>query len=189
MIMDINSLTIEEAGMSVRSTNALHRASIHTIGDMLKQTEDTLSEINNLGKKSISEILDKIDYYKQLCAMSKSAEAMKASEEAGIPKNREIISEYLSISGVSIDALELLPARAYNYLLLNGYNKLEDVIFLTEDELMLIRVMDDVSAGEIVKACKRYVRTMWSSICEFANKKAEEQCKEKLSVSELLADM
>lgn len=187
--MDINSLTIEEAGMSVRSTNALHRASIHTIGDMLKQTEDTLSEINNLGKKSISEILDKIDYYKQLCAMSKSAEAMKASEEAGIPKNREIISEYLSISGVSIDALELLPARAYNYLLLNGYNKLEDVIFLTEDELMLIRGMDDVSAGEIVKACKRYVRTMWDSICEFANKKAEEQRKEKLSVSELLADM
>ena len=51
MIMDINSLTIEEAGMSVRSTNALHRASIHTIGDMLKQTEDTLSEINNLGKR------------------------------------------------------------------------------------------------------------------------------------------
>lgn len=184
--MDINSLPIEEAEMSVRSTNALHRAKIHTIGDMLKQTENTLRDINNLGKKSIGEILDRIEYYKQLCAMSKSAEAIKAAEKKDSPENRKVIVDYLSYNDVNIDALELLQPSAYNYLLMNGYNKLESVVFLTEDELMLISEMDAVSAGEIVKACKRYVCTMWDSICEFAYQKAEKQRKDKLYISELL---
>lgn len=187
--MDINSFPIEETRMSVRSTNALHRAEIHTVGDMLKQTEETLQSIRNLGAKSIAEILDKIEYYKQLSAMEKSAETIKSADNVDVLENREIIVEYLSCNSVSIDALELLPAKAYNHLLMNGYYKLEDIIFLTANELMLIRGMDVASVDEIYKACKRFVRTMWGDICKFAGKKAEEQRMGQLSVSEILADM
>lgn len=187
--MDINSLPIESAEMSVRSTNALHRAEIHTVGDMLRHNEETLQSIHNLGKKSIAEILDRIEYYKQLSAMNESAETIKAADKADAFDNREMIAEYLSGNGVSIDALELLPAKAYNHLLMNGYDKLEDVIFLTANELMLIRGMDVISADEIYKACERFIRTMWGDICGFAGKKAEEQRKAQLSVSELLADI
>ena len=59
--MDIKELQIDKIGLSVRSTNALRRADVHTVGDMLSYTEESLSEIRNLGKKSIEEILKKIE--------------------------------------------------------------------------------------------------------------------------------
>lgn len=188
-ITNINDLPIEKAEMSTRSTNALCRAGIHTVGDMLRHNWETLQSIHNLGEKSIVEILDKIEYYKQLKTMNKSAEIIKAADKADAFDDREIIAEYLSGNGVSIDALEMLPAKAYNHLFMNGYDKLEDVIFLTANELMLIRGMDVASADEIYKACKRFIRTMREDIGKFAGIKAEEQRKAQLSVSELLADM
>lgn len=67
--MDIKLLSIDSIGLSVRSTNALHNANVHTVGDMLEYTEESLSQIRNLGKKSINEVLVKIKEYKQLDAM------------------------------------------------------------------------------------------------------------------------
>ena len=63
--MDVKMLSIDSIGLSNRSKNALHRAEIHTVGDMLVHTEESLNEIRNLGKKSIEEILIKIDEYRK----------------------------------------------------------------------------------------------------------------------------
>lgn len=41
--MDIKLLSIDSIGLSVRSTNALHNANVHTVGDMLEYTEESLS--------------------------------------------------------------------------------------------------------------------------------------------------
>ena len=57
--MDINKISIDEIGLSVRSKNALHSAGIHSVAEMCVQTEDSLTNIRNLGKKSINEILKK----------------------------------------------------------------------------------------------------------------------------------
>ena len=54
--MDVKILAIDAIGLSVRATNALHRAEIHTVGDLLRYTEETLTDIRNLGKKSIDEL-------------------------------------------------------------------------------------------------------------------------------------
>ena len=58
--MNVKILSIDTIGLSVRSTNALHRAGVHTVGEMLNYSEETLSKIRNLGKKSIEEIIEKV---------------------------------------------------------------------------------------------------------------------------------
>jgi len=48
---------IEELEFSVRAYNCLKRAGINTIGDLTEKTEDDMSKVRNLGKKSFEEII------------------------------------------------------------------------------------------------------------------------------------
>lgn len=52
---------IEDLELSIRSYNCLKRASIHTVEDLTKKTEDDLMKVRNLGKKSADEIIKKLD--------------------------------------------------------------------------------------------------------------------------------
>ena len=56
--MKIEQMSIDELGLSARSRNALHRMGVHSVGDLLGYTEETLSAGKNLGKKSVEEILE-----------------------------------------------------------------------------------------------------------------------------------
>ena len=49
------------AEISVRSRNALQQKSIHTVGDLIKMTEEDMLGIQNFGKKSLSELYDILD--------------------------------------------------------------------------------------------------------------------------------
>ncbi len=55
--------TIEELDLSVRSYNCLKRASIHTVEDLTKKTEDDMLKVRNLGKKSLDEVIFKLESY------------------------------------------------------------------------------------------------------------------------------
>ena len=46
--------------MSVRSSNCLNNASIRTIGELTKKTEDDIAKTRNFGKKSLTEIKEKL---------------------------------------------------------------------------------------------------------------------------------
>lgn len=55
------AMTIDEINFSVRSMNALRRAGIFTIGDLIKALSgDELIKVRNLGKKSLNEIKTKM---------------------------------------------------------------------------------------------------------------------------------
>lgn len=54
------SLPIKELELSVRSENCLLRAGIKTVGDLVQRTPEELLKIRNLGRKSLSEIQDKL---------------------------------------------------------------------------------------------------------------------------------
>jgi len=54
-------MSIEELDLSVRSSNCLKRAAIHTVGDLVKKTEDEMMKVRNLGKKSFVEIQHKLE--------------------------------------------------------------------------------------------------------------------------------
>ena len=57
-------MAIDEINFSVRSMNALRRAGIFTIGDLIKALSgDELIKVRNLGKKSLNEIKTKILAY------------------------------------------------------------------------------------------------------------------------------
>ncbi len=52
---------IEEVEFSVRAFNCLKRAGIHTVQDLVNKKEIEVTKIRNLGKKSLKEVLDKVD--------------------------------------------------------------------------------------------------------------------------------
>ena len=56
----IRELPIEELDLSVRAFNCLKRAEINTIGELTDKTEDELTRVRNLGKKSVDEIKEKL---------------------------------------------------------------------------------------------------------------------------------
>ncbi len=51
---------VEDLELSVRSSNCLKNGNIRTIGELIGKTEDELSKVRNFGKKSLSEIKDKL---------------------------------------------------------------------------------------------------------------------------------
>ena len=54
-------MTIEELDMSVRSFNCLKRAGIDTVEDLINRTEDEMIRVRNLGKKSLEEVIAKLN--------------------------------------------------------------------------------------------------------------------------------
>lgn len=60
---ELSQVKIDVLDLSVRASNCLKRANIYTLGDLVKRTEDDLSKIRNLGKKSVDEIIEKLKDY------------------------------------------------------------------------------------------------------------------------------
>ena len=54
-------MTIEELDLSVRSFNCLKRAGINTVEDLISRTEDDMMKVRNLGRKSLEEVINKLD--------------------------------------------------------------------------------------------------------------------------------
>ncbi|WP_461366511.1 DNA-directed RNA polymerase subunit alpha [Candidatus Darwinibacter acetoxidans] len=53
-------MTVEELDLSVRSYNCLKRASINTVDELIRKTEEDMMKVRNLGKKSLAEIKEKL---------------------------------------------------------------------------------------------------------------------------------
>ena len=54
-------MTIEELDLSVRSFNCLKRANINTVADLISKTEDEMMKVRNLGRKSLEEVIGKLE--------------------------------------------------------------------------------------------------------------------------------
>ncbi len=53
-------MTIDELELSVRSYNCLKRAGINTVGELCNKTSDDMMKVRNLGRKSLEEVLAKL---------------------------------------------------------------------------------------------------------------------------------
>jgi len=53
-------MTIEELDLSVRSFNCLKRAGINTVEDLINRSEDDMMKVRNLGRKSLEEVMVKL---------------------------------------------------------------------------------------------------------------------------------
>ncbi len=54
-------MTIEELDLSVRSFNCLKRAGINTVADLINTSEEDMMKVRNLGRKSLEEVIKKLD--------------------------------------------------------------------------------------------------------------------------------
>ena len=52
---------IEDLDFSVRTYNCLKRANINTVADLLAKTEEDMMKVRNMGKKSLEEVVLKLD--------------------------------------------------------------------------------------------------------------------------------
>ncbi len=59
--MKVMEMTIEDLDLSVRSYNCLKRAGIQTVEDLTRKSEDDMLKVRNLGKKSLDEVIKKLE--------------------------------------------------------------------------------------------------------------------------------
>ena len=179
--MDAATISINIIGLSTRSANALRRAGVHTVSDMLSYTEESLRELPNLGRKSIDEILSKIQEWQSPAQAERNLVPASPAHEPAIdfntwveqPDGKEYITAWLQKQQYPIDVLDTLSTRAYNLLLLNGCAYLYQIAFLTEADLMQLSRMDAASADEIVPLCRQYISDHRTAI--LADFSAEQQ--------------
>ena len=60
-VQDEMNKSIDELELSVRSYNCLKRAGINTVEDLCEKTMDDLMKVRNMGRKSLDEILNKLE--------------------------------------------------------------------------------------------------------------------------------
>lgn len=70
--LNLEEIKIEDLELSVRAFNCLKRANINTLAELVEKTEDDLSKVRNLGKKSIDEIKEHLAAYEGRNLMLKS---------------------------------------------------------------------------------------------------------------------
>lgn len=181
--MKIEQMSIDELGLSGRCQNALHRMGVHTVGDLMGCTEESLSVGKNLGKKSVEEILTKLEAYKNAgegglpeagaSSPAPSSDCVDFQTWLADASHRALVTEYLKEKGSRVDELELLSARAFNRLMLQGYEELHEIAFLTLEELLQIPRMDGESASEIERLTRRYLSEHAEEILAYAAEKAQ----------------
>ena len=89
-IKQILETPVEELELTVRSSNCLKNAGIKTIGDLAKKTEDEIAKTRNFGKKSLSEIKDKLKEWGMTLGMTDFS-VLKTSIK--VPENKEVENE------------------------------------------------------------------------------------------------
>ncbi len=89
-IKSILDTPVEELELTVRSSNCLKNAGIKTIGDLAKKTEDEIGKTRNFGKKSLTEIKDKLKEWGLTLGMTDFS-VLKTSIK--VPENKEVDNE------------------------------------------------------------------------------------------------
>ncbi len=79
---------VEELELSVRSSNCLKNANIRTIGELTKKTEDDIAKTRNFGKKSLTEIKEKLQEWNLTLGMTDYSH-LKNAVNLTKPKQKE----------------------------------------------------------------------------------------------------
>ena len=75
-------------------------------------------------------------------------------------EGRHFFKEFLIANDITIDALEILPAKAYNLLRINKMSKLSELLFSTDETLSGLTLMDSSTLHEIHIASDQYVEEL-----------------------------
>ncbi|MGL6167317.1 MAG: DNA-directed RNA polymerase subunit alpha C-terminal domain-containing protein [Fusobacteriaceae bacterium] len=142
---------IQNLEISIRSKNALQLENINTIRELLDYNQQTLSNIQNLGKKSIDELLEIINSFKKKDSFFEIKDLFnKEQKKYFINKDQE---KYIDFK---IDELKL-SVRCKNALKRKNINFLSEILLLNEIEIERIRNLGEKSKLEIIDFQKEVV--------------------------------
>ncbi|GHU44374.1 DNA-directed RNA polymerase subunit alpha [Spirochaetia bacterium] len=79
-ILKLMSTPVEELELTVRSANCLKLANIRTIGELVRRTEDDLNKTRNFGKKSLNEIIEKLQEWNLTLGITSGSELKNAAK-------------------------------------------------------------------------------------------------------------
>lgn len=134
---------IQDLEISIRSKNALQAESIKTVEDLLNYSEKKLYNIQNLGKKSIDELLEIMNSFKKKYSCLNQKKFFVSREQ----------KKYVDYE---IDELEL-SVRSKNALKRENINFLSQILILSEDEIEKIKNLGEKSKVEISNFQKEIV--------------------------------
>ena len=176
--MLMNEISIDNLRLSTRSTNALKRAGILTLEQLIRLDVDDLYNIDNLGKKSVDEICSLINK-KNNGEIDISASEIEQQNGTVISKggndmlypdllinvahNQNNISvnqiAYVlnnqRLSDIHIDNLSF-SVRSYNALAKNNIFYLSDICKMTMSELCHMKYLGKKSIDEIIDKIREY---------------------------------
>lgn len=143
-------ISIDEIDLSVRSYNALKRAGIETLAELVTAYEHgTLLDIRNLGVKSYEDIKETIEEI--------SGSGFQLVEDYGEEESFEqyVIPE--AIENVSVYDLDI-SSRIRNGLVHSGFDTVGKILKMTRDDMNSVRGMGAKTADELKKTFVKYMK-------------------------------
>lgn len=128
--------TVEDLRLSVAAVHCLHKASIYTVEELLRHTEEELYLLRGMSKSTLKGILWKL--HQQGLSLPGDSCLCRVT-----PVEETFLQE-------SIRELHLAP-RTTCTLLGAGIQRVENLLCLTEEELLCIRGIGKTSFEEILR--------------------------------------
>ena len=148
---------IEELDLSVRAYNYLRRAGFSTIDEIKNLTEEDLLKIRNMSKNYAIEVLQKLEKYREQyeTISQDNQEHIEPKQEQDSKENSVDKSEESKLKEMPIEELEL-SVKAYNCLKRGGYNTLEEIVNMSEEDFLKVRNMKQETLSEIMEKIEPY---------------------------------
>lgn len=169
--MKIDDLTrIENTDLSVRTKNVLGKAGYTTVKRILCLTEYDLRKINNLGEKSVAEVLTFIEEYNNCSVFDTDSDDGFLQ---WVKSNRDIVKEYIKSNDVPIKDIRL-ETRTYNALRINDIRLLSEFALENLTELDKLNMLDRNARFEIKAYVNEYLLSRKKEILAYDEKKNNE---------------
>ena len=135
------SMKVEELDFSSRTENALRRAGIETVEEIISHTEDEIIKVRNIGETGFAEI------WKKLHGLGLSFREHEIYTMGMLVERPEVKGE--KVLEMTIEELDF-SVRTYTCLKRAGINTVDDLLQRTESDMIKIRNLGKKSLDEVI---------------------------------------
>lgn len=158
ILPDVQDTPIETLGLGTRSTNALKRGGIHTVGSMIQMSQKDIYELRNVGVLSREEITTAIESIVQSGKVSfQEREATQGTFTATVLETSRISELLPEIESISLDDVPF-SVRARNALKRGNIQTAGELVQLSEKDIMSLRSVGTQTRDEILAVIEAIIR-------------------------------
>ena len=134
-------MKVEELDFSSRTENALRRAGINTVEEIISFTEDEIIKVRNIGETGFAEI------WKKLHGLGLSFREREIYTMGMLVERPEVKGE--KVLEMTLEELDF-SVRTYTCLKRAGINTVDDLLQRTESDMIKIRNLGKKSLDEVI---------------------------------------